>query len=90
MKLRGFRCDRCGEEYDKNRLKNPEDKTGFNVIGFAFVNTAKQIQRYDLCDPCIAELQAWVNNPEMYVAGPEELLVDTVGEPDMGENEEEE
>lgn len=62
-KLHGFRCDRCGEEYPKNKSKNPNDKTGYNVIGFGFINTAKQIDRYDLCDLCIAELQKWIANP---------------------------
>ena len=61
-KLHGFRCDRCGAEYDKNRSKNDRDKTGYNVIGFAFVNTAKQLDRYDLCDKCISELQEWIKN----------------------------
>lgn len=62
-KLHGFRCDRCGAEYDKNKSKNPTDKTGYNVIGFAFVNTAKQLDRYDLCDMCIKELQEWLDRP---------------------------
>lgn len=71
-RLHGFRCDRCGEEYDKNRRKNPRDATGFNVIGFAFVNTAKQLDRYDLCDQCLEELQRWVAKPETCVVNPDE------------------
>lgn len=68
-KIHGFTCDRCGQFYDKNRRKNPKDKTGYNVVGMAFVNTAKQLNRYDLCDTCIEELQEWMARPEAYVVG---------------------
>lgn len=86
-KLHGFRCDRCGAEYDKNRSKNDRDKTGYNVIGFAFVNTAKQLDRYDLCDDCINKLQLWIkySNINFPMVG-----VDLASDPDTDEEVDEE
>ena len=89
-KLHGFQCDRCGAYYEKNKRKNPNDKTGYNVIGFGFVNTAKQIDRYDLCDDCIAELQMWMDKPECYVVEPAESAFGVVVGPDDSEEDGEE
>lgn len=86
-KLHGFRCDRCGEEYPKNKSKNPNDKTGYNVIGFGFINTAKQIDRYDLCDGCIADLQRWMANPLTCAIDPTEKVETPASEDDEEEDE---
>lgn len=87
-KLYGFRCDRCGDEYPKNSVKNPRDTTGFHTIGFAFVNTAKQVDRYDLCDKCLKELMFWAGNPgTMVIVGGMDLAREE--EPVEEEDEEE-
>lgn len=67
MKLRGFQCDRCGKKYDKNKSKDQQHRTDFNLVSIGLINTAGQIFRTDLCDDCFAEFQTWLNNSNITI-----------------------
>lgn len=61
MKLSGFKCDRCGMNFDKNTTKNSE---GHTLVGMAIVDLKLHLDRYDLCDRCMESLFDWFNKPE--------------------------
>lgn len=62
MKLKRFRCDRCGCCYDKNEIVDLEGRTSKNLVGVGLITTDRTIFRYDLCDSCLAYLQVWLRN----------------------------
>lgn len=66
-KLSGFQCDRCGARYEKGTCKDTQGRTDRFLIGVGLINTAQQIFRTDLCNDCMAELQAWLDDPAKYV-----------------------
>ena len=69
MKLNRFQCDRCGKTYDRNEIVEPRGDIQHRLVGVAIVDVKRNLQRYDLCDDCLAQVLNWIDNPRAFLCG---------------------